>query len=162
MRAEIFRVSGVTSGRLSTMARPRGGDWLGDEMNALRDAGVDVVVSMLMESEARELELATEPDAAQAAGLHFLALPTPDRGTPELEPFRRLVAELCEELGRGGHVVVHCRMGIGRASMVAAGVLMSQGLSGRSAWASVKEARGLEVPDTPEQKAWVEAAMALG
>ena len=131
-------------------------------MRALRDVGVDVVVSLLTESEARELQLTSEPDTAAAAGIRFVALPTPDRGTPELEPFQHLVAELSEEVGDGRHVVVHCRMGIGRASMVAAGILMKQGVTAGSAWASITRARGLEVPDTPEQKAWVEAAMSLG
>lgn len=59
-------------------------------MRALRDAGTDVLVSMLTGSETRELELALEADAAPAAGLRFVALPTPDRGLPERILFRTL------------------------------------------------------------------------
>jgi hypothetical protein len=40
MRAEIFTTR-TGPGVLSTMARLRGGDWLADEMAALRGAGVD-------------------------------------------------------------------------------------------------------------------------
>jgi hypothetical protein len=38
-------------------ARPRGGDWVLDEMRDLGEFGVDVVVSMLMPSEAESFEL---------------------------------------------------------------------------------------------------------
>jgi protein-tyrosine phosphatase len=144
------------------MARPRGGDWLEDEMASLREAGVDVLVCMLMTSELRELELADEGTVAEAAGIRFIGLPTPDRGTPDLPLFQALVTDLVNELARGRHVVVHCRMGIGRSSMVAAGVLIAQGRPARDAWAAVSDARGLEVPDTPDQRRWLEAVMAFG
>jgi hypothetical protein len=42
------------------MLRPRGGDWLADELRDLARAGVEVVVSMLSDAEAAELELAQE------------------------------------------------------------------------------------------------------
>ena len=142
------------------MARPRGGDWLADEMAALGDAGVDLLVCMLTPSELGELELEEEASAAESAGLRFMALPTPDRGVPETGPFRALVAEIANELNSGIHVAVHCRMGIGRSSMVAAAVLMAKGVPVQDAWAAVRSARGLDVPDTPAQRAWVEAAMA--
>lgn len=45
MRAEIYTIGDLARGRLSIMARPRGGDWLADEMQSLRDAGVDALVS---------------------------------------------------------------------------------------------------------------------
>src|SRR5207249_1976976 len=147
------------SGRLSTMARPRGADWLEDEMKVLRAAGVDVVVSMLTHAEAAELDLVTEREAAERAGVQFVNLPTPDRGVPEREAFRGLVSSLGERLGRGEHVVVHGRMGIGRASMVACAVLIADGVAPNKAWQVLGQARGLEIPDTPQQRAWVEATV---
>jgi protein-tyrosine phosphatase len=99
---------------------------------------------------------------AEAAGLRFIELPTPDRGTPDLQPLRALVTELVDDLARGRHVVVHRRMGIGRSSTVATAVLMAQGVQARDAWATVSDARGLEAPETPEQRRWLEAAMPLG
>jgi protein-tyrosine phosphatase len=162
MRATIFTVATDGPGKLSTMARPRGGDWLAEEMATLRQAGTDVLVCMLTTSELRELELTDEAVVAEAAGMRFIGLPTPDRGTPGIQPFRALVRQLVDELARGRHVVVHCRMGIGRSSTVAAAVLMVQGACARDAWAAVSDARGLEVPDTLEQRRWLEAAMASG
>jgi protein-tyrosine phosphatase len=162
MRATFFTVKGVEPGTLSTMARPRGGDWLQDEMTALRQEGVDVLVCMLTAAEMSELELTREPVVAEGAGIRFVALATPDRGIPERQPFRQLIDELAEDLRNKRHVVVHCRMGIGRSSMVAAALLISTGTAPNDAWTAIREARGMEVPDTPDQRAWVEATMATG
>src|ERR1700677_4851315 len=62
-------------GKLSTMARPRGGEWLADEMASLREPGTDVLVCMLTTSELRELELTEEAAVAEAAGLRFMRFP---------------------------------------------------------------------------------------
>jgi protein-tyrosine phosphatase len=141
------------------MARPRGDDWLSDEMSGLREAGTDVLVSMLTPDEANELGLQGEPGAATAAGLVFLTLPTPDRGIPETQPFRDLLAELREALAAGHNVVVHCRMGIGRSSLVAAGLLVEEGLTVPDAFEAVATARGMTVPDTEAQRTWLRTVM---
>lgn len=156
VRAEIFTVVRDGPGRISTMARPRGGEWLDDEMRALVDTGATVLVSMLTESERRELDLLAERDAATAAGLRFVGLPSADRGVPPPASFRALLDDLAEELRKGAHVVIHCRLGVGRSSLVAAGLLMREGHEPESAWEGVRRARGLEVPDTPEQRVWLE------
>src|ERR1700734_1879270 len=142
MKAIIFPVEHPGPGRLSTMARPRGGDWLDDEMAALRSEGVSIVVSMLTLSEQQELELGNEEEAANAAGIEFRQLPTADRGTPGVPEFNALLKYLEAELSDGKHIVVHCRMGIGRASLVAAGVLVNEGLSAAEAWSRIAKARG--------------------
>jgi predicted protein tyrosine phosphatase len=118
MRPTIFTVERKGPGTISTMGRPRGGDWLDDEVSALRAIGVGVLVSTLTASESRELELSDEPQAARSVGLRFLSLPTPDRGAPEKSGFLALLDDL-EGAVRSDHVVVHCRMGIGRSSLVA-------------------------------------------
>ena len=141
------------------MARPRGNDWLQDEMNGLREAGTDVLVSMLTSDEADELDLGGESEAATTAGLVFVSCPTPDRGVPDAQRFRELLGELEGALNQGQNVVVHCRMGIGRSSLVAAGLLMVEGMTGTEAWDAVAAARGMRVPDTEEQRGWLEGAM---
>ncbi len=159
VRPVIFTVRMEGPGALSTMARPRGGDWLADEMSALREAGVDVLVSMLSRQEMEKLGLAGEASAARTAGITFLSLSTPDRGLPRTHAFKGLVDEVVAAMDAGNHVVVHCRMGIGRSSMVAAAALMARGTSGPDVWAAIASARGLEVPDTEQQRQWVELIM---
>src|SRR5437016_6316142 len=67
MRAEIFWIAEVPTGRLAVLPRPRGGDWLEDEVRSLRACGVDVLVSLLTRDEAMELDLAGEPGSCAAA-----------------------------------------------------------------------------------------------
>jgi protein-tyrosine phosphatase len=136
------------------MARPRGGDWLEDEMSALRAAGADVLVCGLTPAELDELGLAREAGAAADAGLRFVAVPVPDRTVPDLATVLPTLRALAESLREGAHVVTHCRFGTGRASLLAAALLVLNGLDHDLAWNRLEQARGLAVPDTPEQRDW--------
>ena len=60
MKPDIYWIPGPWAGRLAILARPRGGDWLVDEIEGWRDAGVQVIVSLLSEEETTELGLADE------------------------------------------------------------------------------------------------------
>lgn len=148
----LFTVQRTGPGQLSTMAAPRGGDWLPEEMQGLRLLGVDIVVSMLTEPECWELDLLDEPQFAQEAGLRFLTLPTPDRETPERRSAMALALALAHELAAGRSVAIHCRAGIGRSSLLAAAVLTLEGVAADEAWRRISEARGLPVPDTEAQR----------
>lgn len=143
--------------RLGTMARPRGGDWLKGEMKHLALCGVDVLVSTLCDDEILELGLTEEASVARRHGIEFLTFPIDDRGVPEKrtefeELMTRLLREPCER-----SIVVHCRQGIGPSSMVAAGLLIRQGILPDVAWAKVADARGRPVPDTEDQRDWIES-----
>jgi protein-tyrosine phosphatase len=157
MTAALHWVDQSPGRRLAILARPRGGDWLGDEINSWREQGIQVVVSMLVRSEVDELGLAEEANLAAAAGMEFILLPVPDRGVPPTsKEFAAIVARLSGWMGRGKAVGIHCRAGIGRSAMLAAALLISDGLSPAEAFDRVKTARGCPVPDTPEQRRWVE------
>jgi protein-tyrosine phosphatase len=155
MRPTLYTVARRGTGRLSTMAKPRGGDWLDDEFAALAREGVAAVVCLLTAAERREVGLDREPEAAAAAGVDLLALPVPDRGVPDRAAFAAVVADVAARLAAGQHVVAHCRYGIGRASLLAAGVLVREGVAADDAWSLVEAARGCPVPDTAEQRAFV-------
>jgi protein-tyrosine phosphatase len=143
-------------GRLATMACPRGGDWLDDELRALQTEGVDVLVSALTNSELVELQLSADPELARQAGLTYISFPIPNRGAP-VAAATDLVDQLEERLAGGEFIVVHCRAGIGRSSLIAAAVLVREGLSPGEAWERISAARGLSVPDTEVQRAWLAA-----
>ena len=59
-------------------------------------------------------------------------------------------------LREGRAIAVHCRAGIGRASIIAACLLLRNGLSVAEAFEALAEARGCAVPDTQDQRTWVE------
>jgi protein-tyrosine phosphatase len=157
MRPTLFVIERDGPGRLATMACPRGGDWLDDELGALQTEGVDVLVSALTNSELAELQLSAEPELARQAGLTYISFPIPDRGAPEGAAATDLAGQLEDRLTGGEFIVVHCRAGIGRSSLIAAAVLVREGLSPAEAWELISAARGLSVPDTEAQRAWLAA-----
>ncbi|MFD4537045.1 protein-tyrosine phosphatase family protein [Kitasatospora sp. NPDC058397] len=154
MRPALFTLDLPGPGRLSTMARPRGNDWLEDEMAALKNYGVDILVCALTGPELNELGLADESRTATAAGLQFVAIPIPDRTVPDRAAILPTLHRLTEQLRDGAHVVTHCRAGIGRSSLLAAALLILNGVDPGTAWNHIERARGLAVPDTAEQREW--------
>jgi protein-tyrosine phosphatase len=156
MRAEVYWVSGPWPGRLGIVPRPRGGDWLADEVRSWRAAGLDIVTSLLTPEEATELALQEEEAQSCKEGLGFYTFPIPDRGVPRSRmDLIKLVGQLEKELEMGKNVAVHCRQGIGRSSMVVAALLVSAGEEPNEAFRRIEKARGTSVPDTREQRDWV-------
>lgn len=157
MRARLFSIQTSSPGHLSTMARPRGGDWLLDEIIAIREAGVDILVSLLTADEVDELDLSREATYCQSQQITFLSFPIPDLTAPPFSPPTfAFLTQLQTLLSEGKHVAIHCRMGIGRSSLIAASLLVLQGFSPDRAFDLISAARGHIVPDTPEQRSWVE------
>ena len=156
MRRDVYWINGPWPGKLGILPRPRGADWLDYEVGAWKDAGVGVVVSLLTQAEDWELGLADERALVQQNGLTFIAFPIPDYSVPSsMKTTRQLVSKLQDCLARGENVGIHCRQGIGRSSLVAACVLVTAGESAGTAFQHIKTARGVPVPDTPEQRDWV-------
>jgi protein-tyrosine phosphatase len=156
MKADLFWIEGPWSGRLAILPRPRGGDWLEDEIPAWRSAGVDLVVSTLRPDEVSELDLADEAEWCRKNAIEFISFPIADRSVPSspaavLELLRRLESAMTA----GKTVAIHCRQGIGRSALLAASLLVLAGVSPEQAFQRVQAARGCPVPDTLEQREWV-------
>jgi hypothetical protein len=64
------------------MPRPRGGEWLAEEISGWHAEGLRTVVSLLEGDEAIELELGKKEALCNSAGLRFISYPIPDRGVP--------------------------------------------------------------------------------
>jgi protein-tyrosine phosphatase len=93
----------------------------------------------------------------RANGIEFVAFPIADRGVPlSAREVARVVREIEQKLVEGKGVAVHCRQGVGRSAMLAACLLASSGMDVRAAFQRIAAARGCPVPDTEEQRAWVE------
>jgi protein-tyrosine phosphatase len=160
MTPDLFWIVGPWRGRLAIATRPRGGDWLADEVTGWRLAGIDVVVSLLEDNEADQLDLADEQGAAEANGICFISFPVPDRGVPASMPAAMsLLADVASALEEGKNVAVHCRQGIGRSGLIAAGILATSGMRPEQAIEVVSAARGMAVPETPGQRLWVQGLL---
>ena len=154
--ATIYPIDGPWKGQLAIVARPRGGDWLEDEVQAWRQAGLDVIVSLLTQDEIEDLNLAQEAHYSQAHDLKFLNFAIQDRSVPHLrDAALNLLDRLHKMLDSGVSIGIHCRQGIGRSALVAACLLVMSGLEPTTAFQRISAARGLVVPETPEQLDWV-------
>jgi protein-tyrosine phosphatase len=154
---KLHWVDGPWPGKLALASRPRGGEWLADELTGWPSAGIDTVFSLLTADEEEDLDLAAEAAQAKAHGVNFLSFPIQDRHVPESEgKLTRALEKLEAELVTGRNVVLHCRQGIGRTGLVAACLLLTKGIDAETALKRLSAARGLPVPETAEQRRWID------
>jgi protein-tyrosine phosphatase len=154
--ARIFWIDGIAVGRLGIVPRPRGEEWLEDEIASITSSGVDVLVSLLERAEVAELGLREEKRLCESASIIFQSFPIRDRGVPESP--REMLAfarSLLKLMHNGKNIAVHCRQSVGRSALLAATVLVVAGLATEKAFTAVEAARGCPVPDTDEQRLWV-------
>ncbi len=112
-----------------------------------------MAVSLLERDEVDDLGLQAEPEICKAHGIEFISFPIADRQTPaDHAAALQLAGELSK---RSEGIAIHCRAGIGRSSLMAAAVLVSAGSDPKQALHLIGEARGLQVPDTDQQRDWV-------
>ena len=157
MRNELYWVAGPWPGKLALAARPRGGDWLLDELAGWKRAGIDSVLSLLTPEEQWDLDLVKEPAEAKNQGLVFTSFPIPDRDVPASEAeFSEALRSANEGLSRGKNLLIHCRQGIGRTGLFAACLLIRAGLSPSAAVDLVSATRGVAIPETSQQRDWIE------
>jgi protein-tyrosine phosphatase len=157
MAGQLYRIGASWPGTLVISARPRGGDWLQDEIADWKTAGIHFVVSLLTRDEEQDLDLGDEASEVTRQGLGFSSFPIPDRQIPQSETkLRELIEDVNRRLLAGRNVLIHCRQGVGRSGLVAACLLVRNGMSPGAAVESISSARGVTVPETLEQRAWVE------
>jgi protein-tyrosine phosphatase len=157
MRKELYWLDESWPGRLAVGPRPRGGEWLKGDVSAWKRAHVDGVLSLLTADEEEDLDLRDEAGEVRAQGMSFFSFPIPDRQIPKSESKLAEILELVtRDLSAGKNVLVHCRQGIGRSGLVAACLLVKKGMSPGGAIDSVSAARGVSVPETAEQRDWID------
>ena len=153
MWTELHWVDGPWPGKLALAARPRGGEWLHDELANWRREGVHTVFSLLTPEEEQDLDLTDEKRETQAQGMTFRSFPIPDRQVPDSESkLAKTLEKLDKELASGANVVLHCRQGIGRSGLVAACLFITKGLETKAAVKRLSAARGTHIPETIEQR----------
>ena len=157
MPTDLYWVDGPWPGKLAIAARPRGGDWLEDDVSNWKRAGVNSVLSLLTSEEERDLDLREEALEARKLGLEFSSFPIADRQVPRSEAkLGEALEKMNRALSSGKNIVVHCRQGVGRSGLVAACLLIKTGMSPGAAVDVVSAARGVAIPETVEQRDWIE------
>lgn len=154
MKPSIYAVKTETLGKLFIMPKPSG-EWLSEDIAHYNSLGITEVISLLRDDEIHELALEGEIEVCNAAGIGFKRLPIQDRGLPEIIPLRFLAKEAAKQIDTGSSIAVHCRAGIGRAGLLVCCILQELGFGAVQALTDVSEARGVRVPDTPEQRDFI-------
>ena len=154
---KLFWLTGPWKGKVALAARPRGGDWLEDDIAEWKRAGIQSILSLLTPDENQELGLQEEGREVQRQGLEFSSFPIPDLQVPRSESkLGEVLDNIAGNLSSGKNVLIHCRQGIGRTGLVAACLLVKSGMSPGAAVEAASAARGMSVPETPEQRDWIE------
>lgn len=142
--------------RLGIMARPRGNEWLEEDILSLKRQGVQIIISLLDRNEIYELSLEKESELCSKHGIEYINFPIVDRNVPKPDfVFHNFIAQLKEKISAGSHMVIHCRMGIGRSTIIAGCLLLKPGYKTEEVIAHISKIRGMRVPDTDEQTAWL-------
>lgn len=151
----IYWIDHSAPGRLAILARPDGDERLESEIRGWRDAGINVVVSMLTETDNAYLGLSDEAELCRSNGLQFISFPIEDRAVPDsLASTIELVSELNDLLTSGKSIGFHCHGCIGRAPLIASCVLVYSGESADRAFDLVTAARGYPIPEAQVQAEW--------
>ena len=150
---DVFRIADTG---LAIVLRPRGDDWLENDLQRIHMAGIQTIVSTIESAEARELGLAEEGRTVERLGMRFISYPLQDRSVPpRREDFTEFVLKLGRRLQSGEKFGVHCRGCIGRSTVVIASILIKLGWTAERALDEIEKARGCSVPDTEEQRDWI-------
>jgi hypothetical protein len=158
MASEVYWIRDIEPLKLAIMPRPRGGEWLEDEVVGWKQSGISHVVSLLHRYEIEELAISSEEAFCKSSGIGYRSFPIYDRGTPvDSTDFFALVDHLTSLVQNGSGVAIHCRAGIGRSGLTAACVLLKLGISAPETFPMLSRARGLVVPDTPSQIEWFQS-----
>lgn len=155
MSLDLYPIEGPWAGKLAVCARPRPGTWIEDDVQRLKGAGYDILVSAITAKELAELHLGELADVCTRYAVehvHFsignLQVPSIPHAMPRLHAWADALA-----MGRG--VALHCFGSVGRSPTLAAALLVLRGIPADEAWDRVQAARGRDVPDTLEQRTWV-------
>lgn len=152
----ISIVGRIGSGFLAVMPKPVTGEWAEDEFANISRFGIRQVVSLLETDEAEVFDLHDEAALCEKNGMRFIHYPICDRSLPEsLDDFVEFTHQIFRDVESGVSTVVHCLAGIGRSGITACGVLIHSGMTAEAAFDQITEARGLQVPDTEQQRDWI-------
>lgn len=153
---DIYPIDGPWPGRLSLCGRPRAGTFLEDDIRNLKHSGHDILVSALTPQERDRLGLQGVAEACARQGLEFVNFPIGNLMVPRLEETVEVLYGWSRALAAGRGIAIHCWATVGRSPTLAAALLVLAGHEPGDAWSHVESRRGREVPDTHEQRRWVE------
>jgi protein tyrosine/serine phosphatase len=154
MKTRIFWLND----NLGIMSRPLGDDDLMEEIEHWKKLEINTIVSFLTDEENEELGLEYERMDCRREGFEFIKFPIEDRQVPDSYlKTKELVNVLVDKINENQKILMHCRGGIGRVSIIASSIFsVLNKISIKESFEQISKIRGLRVPDTDEQILWTE------
>lgn len=136
--------------------RDRGRE-LEEDVRALRDEGVGLVVNLVTQPELDWVGVEEPQQAMLAGGIGgYIHEPIRDQDVPSMAQAMALVEQILVAQRSGQHVMVHCMGGLGRSGTIVACALTRGGLSAAEAIAAVRVARGPRAVENSRQEGFVQ------
>ena len=158
---KLHWVQNIVPHRLALTSCPIRTIDLNEQVATWRDAGVEVVASLLELREADDYGVAKESTICETFGIEFLSFPIPDHGIPRSEQDAALLIDrIHASLIADKAVAIHCYAGIGRTGIIAACVLNQIGIPVSDVFDLLHVSRGCVMPESYEQREWVKRFIA--
>jgi protein-tyrosine phosphatase len=117
-----------------------------------------LLVSLVEDHELVSLRIPSLVERSLALGMEVLRFPIADGSVPASRAaYVGLIREILLRAAAGTNVVIHCKGGLGRAGLVAAGCLVGVGLAADAAIRGVRETRDPKAIETPGQERFLAA-----
>ncbi len=143
--ADPANFSWVVEGELAGMARPGSLQPLDDDLAALQNHGIVVLVSLT--------EVPTAAEDAARHGIEVVHLPVHDFTAPTQEQLFSFVHAAREARSASRPVGVHCAAGLGRTGTVLATFLVADGMSATDAIVEIRRLRPGSIETEDQEQA---------
>ena len=123
------------------------GGWdrdLDADISAIEDSGATLVVSLVEETEMKDLGVQGIGKAILARELEWIHIPFEDTTAPDykwMKVFDLVAPTILASIKNGDSIVIHCKGGLGRAGTVAALLLCSMGMEVFAALELIRDVR---------------------
>jgi protein-tyrosine phosphatase len=154
----ILWVRDIDPHRIAVTSCPPGEGDLAAHVAGWKAEGIDLVVSLQQPDERARWGVTDEDRHCERMGIAFRSFPIVDHDVPEsVEAFAEFTREMHQEVISGKAMLAHCLAGIGRTGLLTSGVLFLLGVPRASIGEVLRRSRGFAMPETAEQRAWLEA-----
>lgn len=140
---ELPNFSWVVPDQLAGMGRPGRTNPLDEDLAALHELGIVLLVSLT--------ESPIPSETAAAHGIEVIHIPVPDMTAPSMEQLHLFTSRAFESVGATRPLTVHCEAGMGRTGTFLAAWFVAQGMGADDAIAEIRRLRPGSI-ETEEQE----------
>lgn len=158
LRVDWLNKDLTLQGRMGLTLLPGRKDYQRDlkkDLEELKKENVDCIVPLITNDELNDYGVQDLIEQYQQSGFHVIRLPIMDQKTPSIKEAFQLIQELISLLNQKKCIVLHCVGGLGRAGLIAACFLVSQGITPQKSIKLVRETRSPRAIETAIQEKFI-------